>query len=136
MTVAPAKFEQAPAPRSPVSTASTFEARPEPDDSEKFVVAMLTLVPAFRYAAPPFTVRSPPVGAVVSACAVNVRPGPVRPAPFVAVMSPLCVVDEASKLYRPLTPVSGGLVYAATPESASVAPLALTVKPPVAPPLK
>jgi hypothetical protein len=34
-------------------------------------------------------------GAVESLCAVNVRLEPVRPALFVAVIEPVCVVDEA-----------------------------------------
>src|SRR3954465_15464288 len=79
-------------------TVSTFDARPEPPDSEKLVGLMLTVVPLFRYAAPPFTVSAPPVGAVVSDWAVKVRPGPVTPAPFVAVASALCVVEEASNV--------------------------------------
>src|SRR5439155_391669 len=37
-------------------------------------------------------------GAVVSDCAVNVLPGPVTAAAFVAVTEPLCVVDEASNV--------------------------------------
>jgi len=34
--------------------------------------------------------------------AVKLVPEPVRPAPFVAVTEPVCVVEEASKLYEPV----------------------------------
>src|SRR4051794_31212023 len=82
-------------------TVSALPARPDSVGdcaSAKFVVLIETPVPLVRYASPPLTVRSPPAGAFVSACAVIVVGALVAPALFVAVTSPLCVVDDASNV--------------------------------------
>ncbi len=46
----------------------------------------------------PFAVKAPPVGAVASACAVNVVPAFVLPALFVAVTAPDADGEVAPKL--------------------------------------
>src|SRR4051794_2015721 len=104
MSVAPPYDPQMPFESEADSTVSTLVARPEPAGSLKLVALIPTLVPLFRYAVAPLTVRAPPVGAVVSAGAVTVRPEPVSPAPFVAVASALCVVEETSNVYTPFEP--------------------------------
>ncbi len=63
-------------------------------------LSIVSVVPLFRWlvvppteAATPLALKAPPVGAVVSACAVKLAPLPETPAPLVAVTEPDCVVD-------------------------------------------